>query len=251
MKYLLILLTTVCFSQVPDTNNFTLQDVVDVIEAEGCGTSGIESLEDCFSYADPQGFDPAYEGSKDRLSNFRNYYKPSYTSLTLRYFCGQDVNVEYDCNGDGLTDPILDGDIYNMCSITSMLTVYLIEGDTFETAESVYDCTGEKLAGIFSDEDIIKKFGYDGELLQTWSCGVPVDSISLGFSGTDSGACSDFSSNPSDYYLNGGSTFSSATEIYINSSGTTLADTGYYSDGNRVRFWDGSEFTSSAFCSGL
>lgn len=51
---------------VPDTNNFTLQDVVNEI---GSGDDLVEE----FSLANASGFDPAYEGSKDRLYNFRNY----------------------------------------------------------------------------------------------------------------------------------------------------------------------------------
>lgn len=52
---------------VPDTNTFSLQDVVDEIP------SAQSSLVDCFSDAISTSFDPSYSGSKDRLSNFRNY----------------------------------------------------------------------------------------------------------------------------------------------------------------------------------
>lgn len=52
---------------VPDTNTFSLQDVVDIIP-------GVQtSLQDCFDDALADLFDPAYEGSKDALLNFRNY----------------------------------------------------------------------------------------------------------------------------------------------------------------------------------
>ena len=37
------------------------------------GLGATSSLTDCFSAASPGSFDPTYEGSKDRLSNFRNY----------------------------------------------------------------------------------------------------------------------------------------------------------------------------------
>jgi len=53
---------------VPDTNTFSLQDVVN----EFTKTSP-NSLSACFTDASANFFDPAYEGSKDRLSNFRNY----------------------------------------------------------------------------------------------------------------------------------------------------------------------------------
>jgi len=46
---------------------FSLQDVVDYID------SSLTSLQACFDNADSDAFDPAYEGDRDRLSNFRNY----------------------------------------------------------------------------------------------------------------------------------------------------------------------------------
>jgi len=51
-------------ASVPDTDNFSLQDVVD---------PSSDNLTECFADAVPQYFDPDYVGSKDRLSNFRNY----------------------------------------------------------------------------------------------------------------------------------------------------------------------------------
>ena len=41
----------------------------DVIAEIGSGTS----LVGCFALANAGGFDPTYEGTKDRLSNFQNY----------------------------------------------------------------------------------------------------------------------------------------------------------------------------------
>lgn len=52
---------------VPDTNTFTLQDVVDVVSPSS------DTLQACFDNAVDDFFDPAYEGSKDSLLNFRNY----------------------------------------------------------------------------------------------------------------------------------------------------------------------------------
>lgn len=53
---------------VPNTNTFSLEDV-----RVELGLGATTSLSACFSSADPSGFDAAYSGSKDRLSNFRNY----------------------------------------------------------------------------------------------------------------------------------------------------------------------------------
>lgn len=54
---------------VPDTNTFTLANVCDELGLIGAN----RNLVQCFASADSGAFDPAYAGSKDRLSNFRNY----------------------------------------------------------------------------------------------------------------------------------------------------------------------------------
>jgi uncharacterized protein (TIGR02145 family) len=60
---------------VPDSDDFTLRDICNVIQPP------VNSLRNCFITAGATifasghvtGFDPAYEGNHDRLSNFRNY----------------------------------------------------------------------------------------------------------------------------------------------------------------------------------
>lgn len=52
---------------VPNTNTFTLQNVVDEVNPT------TNDLVDCFADANPSYFDPTYEGSKNNLLNFRNY----------------------------------------------------------------------------------------------------------------------------------------------------------------------------------
>lgn len=52
---------------VPNTNTFTLQDVVDEINPT------TDDLAQCFTNAIAYKFDPLYEGNKDNLLNFRNY----------------------------------------------------------------------------------------------------------------------------------------------------------------------------------
>ena len=54
---------------VPNTNSFTMQDVLNEIEYVLPGAG----LQELFAGATPNGFDIAYEGNKDRLLNFRNY----------------------------------------------------------------------------------------------------------------------------------------------------------------------------------
>src|SRR5690606_4436084 len=70
-KYLFILICLPLFAQVPDTNTFSFTDVKDEIENNGGATTN--SLVDAFTNANDAGFDPAYEGSKNALLNFRNY----------------------------------------------------------------------------------------------------------------------------------------------------------------------------------
>tara|TARA_R110000796_G_scaffold47585_1_gene114303 strand:- start:582 stop:995 length:414 start_codon:yes stop_codon:yes gene_type:complete len=53
---------------VPNTSTFSLQDVTNEF---GLGAS--DGLQDCFNDSTDSDFDSAYKGSKDRLSNFRNY----------------------------------------------------------------------------------------------------------------------------------------------------------------------------------
>jgi hypothetical protein len=62
---------------VPDTNTFSLQDITTEIYGD---TAAGRNLVSCF--ADATGtFDPSYAGSKDRMSNFRNYTHPTPSSL--------------------------------------------------------------------------------------------------------------------------------------------------------------------------
>lgn len=52
---------------IPDTNTFSLQDVVNEVNPT------TDDLVDCFADAIAGNFDPEYEGNKDSLLNFRNY----------------------------------------------------------------------------------------------------------------------------------------------------------------------------------
>jgi len=90
---------------VPDTNTFSLQDVVDEVNPT------TDDLQDCFSDANPDYFNPTYEGSKDRLSNFRDY--GSHNEWTIEWIGLQQMDSVYnqdtswsDCKsaltGDGI-----------------------------------------------------------------------------------------------------------------------------------------------------
>ena len=76
---LFLLISGWCFAQsVPNTSTFTLQDVVNV--------TGGTSLSAAFTNSTDAYFDPAYKGSKDRLSNFRNYTVAACTQPSLLSF---------------------------------------------------------------------------------------------------------------------------------------------------------------------
>lgn len=85
---------------VPDTNTFTLKDVTTEIFGD---TNPGRGLQECFTNAVAAYFDPAYEGSKDSLYNFRNY-GPPVIDLTLDcYMC-----LEMEDNDPILTNDIID-----------------------------------------------------------------------------------------------------------------------------------------------
>lgn len=73
---------------------------------------------------------------------------------------------------------------------------------------------------------------------------------SLGISGTGDGACANHDAASYVTRWIDHLDFLSATVMYSNSSGTTSASAGYYSDGSVWRYWSGSAFTTEAFCSG-
>jgi hypothetical protein len=64
-------------ASVPNTNSFTLQDVVDIVNPSS------NDLIQCFQEADLIGFDPFYYSSGDNLLEFRNYSNSVSTSLSI------------------------------------------------------------------------------------------------------------------------------------------------------------------------
>jgi len=74
---------------VPNTNTFSLQDVVDVVNPS------IHTLQHSFDESIPEYFDPTYEGNKDRLSNFRNYTIPSIGDVII---CQNSKNIDKEVN---------------------------------------------------------------------------------------------------------------------------------------------------------
>lgn len=105
-------------AQVPNTDTFSLQDVFTELGLSANGTNG---LVQCFAAADPAQFDPAYEGSKNSLLNFRNY----------------GVAIA--------TDPITASssfvDAPTACSSPTS-TWYIPQGQSFASATAIYSTSG-------------------------------------------------------------------------------------------------------------
>lgn len=105
---------------VPDTNTFTLQDVVAEI---GSGDDLVEE----FSLAVDSGFDPTYKGSKDQLYNFRNYTHPTFdiypTGLML-----------FDCDGTNCN--------FDTVSVSSVVGWYALVDSSEITMAEVIPSTG-------------------------------------------------------------------------------------------------------------
>jgi hypothetical protein len=58
-------------ARVPDTTTFSMIDVINVVDPL---STGVDTLTECFTAASAAGFDSTYEGSKNSLYNFRNYF---------------------------------------------------------------------------------------------------------------------------------------------------------------------------------
>ena len=84
---------------VPDTTDFTLQDVTTEIHGD---TAAGRSLDSCFANAIASSFDSLYSGAKDRLSNFRNYGATSspYVRTVVGYTTETSKTVVYNITSD-------------------------------------------------------------------------------------------------------------------------------------------------------
>ena len=113
---------------VPNTNTFTLQDV-----ANEFGLGASDGLQDCFNDSTDGGFDSAYKGSKDRLSNFRNYDGVYYTSFTgtaigsVSSVCSNTQNITYYHNGTNSL-PIVGDAVYTDSTGTPLVFGYYVSG---------------------------------------------------------------------------------------------------------------------------
>ena len=81
---------------------------------------------------------------------------------------------------------------------------------------------------------------------QDEATGIDTDPIDLAVGAADSGgACSIIKGEYETVYIPSGSVFATTTDVYSNALGTINAGSGWYSDGDVAREWDGSAFVGS------
>jgi hypothetical protein len=141
---------------VPDTNNFTLQDVVDAVVPTS------NTLDTCFDEADASLFDSTYKGNKDRQSNFRNWGADWPVTLIS-------INTYKSGTGDYLA-VCTDGTYIYAASSNYGIIAYSISGSTliFKDADGIYFCDVHYYDGfIFAacGDDGIKSYTFDGTSL--------------------------------------------------------------------------------------
>ncbi|MEL4307438.1 hypothetical protein [Joostella sp. CR20] len=163
-KYLLILFSLPILAQVPDTNTFSLVDVLEEINSKTCGS--LNSLSGAFNSSVSDGFNPVYEGSKDRLSNFRGYsHKVLYNTnknFTLNRI-PRGVFVTKDGNHLYFIQPI-SGNVehhqlttpYDISTATNGTTLSI--GSTFIEANSVYVTNGGGTMYVVLDGGAINQY---------------------------------------------------------------------------------------------
>ena len=221
---------------VPDTTNFSLNDVRNEL-----GLGSTTSLSACFSAAVDSLFDPMHKGSKDRLSNFRNYGAFT-TTLSV-----SPTSRSVSSSSGSFTVTVTSNTQWNISESLKWISTSVTSGTGNGTFTVTY--TANILTSTRSGTITVTT--NDGSLSatisvsQSGSSGQTTYSVQVGTGSSSSSACGYAITNPSTYYLTGSSNLSSATGIYTNSAGTTQAPSGYYSDGSIYRYWNGSTFTGS------
>lgn len=87
---------------------------------------------------------------------------------------------------------------------------------------------------------------------RNYSHSIPTSSLSLADEKSASNACTRYATPASRdiRYIPNGQSFSNATQLFTNSTGTTNAPSNWYSNGSIARYWNGSSFTATENCSG-
>lgn len=105
---------------VPNTNTFTLQNVVDTVNPT------TDDLVDSFADAVASKFDSTYEGSKNQLLNFRNYDGVTLIAVTMssgtsKDVCNETPNITRYTDGTDSSGPVVGDVVYTNSTGTSFL----------------------------------------------------------------------------------------------------------------------------------
>ena len=224
---------------VPNNYNFSLQDVVNEIPG------GQQSLQECFDEATSAQFDPAYDGSRNSLRNFRNY-GAFVETLTI-----SPTTSNVNPGSHTILVTVTSNTGWFATDNVSWLTTNVGPADglgdgSFSVSVSTNTTTNPR-TGIVT---VITSGGLSRTLTINQSALAPQTTypVSLGRNAVELNACF---SPVSTYYITGNSQFQQATGLYTNSAGTVRAPSNYYADGNIIRFWNGNSFSGiSSFCLG-
>lgn len=138
------------------------------------------------------------------------------------------------------------------CGVLSSNDSYYLNTSSLSTATKLY--LGKyNLApsGTYRDPATDTRRTWNGSSFTTSavSCvqGVPTTSISVGLGSSYATSCENFNF-PTTRYIPQGQDFASATDLFTDSNGTAKSAAVYVSDGSITRYWNGSSFGSSQFC---
>lgn len=118
------------------------------------------------------------------------------------------------------------------------------------TGYKLYNSTGTAWApsGYYEKFGIVRYWnGSTGAFTSRQACpSYSSTQLAYALSVTNSAINGSFSSLSKSTYFIDGTTLSNSTEIYTNSSGSTLANAGWYRDASIRRFWNGTNFVGAA-----
>lgn len=241
MRYLLLFFCISIFGQsVPDTNTFSLNDVRTVI-----GLPATASLVQCFANADDAGFDPTYEESKNSLLNFRNYEKQasnilfvSPTGGTTGYEAGStqlfvDSNTDWSAtsNAAWLT---ISPDPRTGSGNANFTVNWTQNNGTSSRNGSIAITTTSGTPSRFATFFLIQN-------------PEPMDPVTLAAGIDGNGACNAWDNGITlTRYIPDGESFTTATLLFSDENGSTLASAAYYSNGSISRQWNGTAFVGGS-----
>ena len=159
------LLLFVCFvsfgqTSVPNTDNFSLQDVYNVVHGHASGTS--TNLQSCFDNSVPGYFNTTYSGSKNSLYNFRDY-KPSSTcglsvgdsyggGTVVRLFTsGEPGYVAGECHGIIMSPRLSSNTPFGCVGVTITTSDIFLQG-AVNTANILAACSDRPIAASICDD---------------------------------------------------------------------------------------------------